>query len=140
DPGALQWFLDRIETETLAMPLCEHDAYVRRFPGAPPAGIVLGGERVVNGGVFHIPAGAHARVRIVAAALFDARKAPWRMATIAGPATLLRFALGHLSISALEARAAQVLQLPVRAVRGAPPELAFDADTEHDYAFVIAHR
>jgi GTP:adenosylcobinamide-phosphate guanylyltransferase len=139
EAASLQWFLQRVDARALAMPLCEHADYLRRFDGAPTAGIALNGERVVNAGVFHIPAGARGRVRSFATALFDARKAPWKMAGIAGPLALVRFAFGTLSVGALEARAQRVLDLPVMAVRHAPPELAFDADTADDYAYAIAH-
>jgi len=139
DARSLRWFVDRIEPQTLSMPLCEYALYEQRFPGAAPAGITLGGERVVNAGAFHLPAGSGARLRSVAAALFTARKAPWRMARIAGFATLLRFASGRLTIAALEARAHRVLELPVAALRGAPPELAYDADTAADYRYARAH-
>jgi GTP:adenosylcobinamide-phosphate guanylyltransferase len=136
--SALRWFLERVDPDTLAMPLTEHADYARRFPKAPPAGITLSGERVVNGGAIHIPAGARGRIRSFATALFEARKAPWRMATIAGPLTLLRFATGRASIASLEARAQALLGIPVRALRGAPPELAFDADTADEYRFALA--
>ena len=136
---ALRSFLARVPSDTLAMPLTEIDDFTRRFPGAPPFGITLAGERVVNGGVFHIPPGARARIRSFATALFDARKAPWRMATITGPTLLLKFALKRLSIPDLEARARDVLDTNVAAVRNCPPELAYDADTVDEYRYAIEH-
>ena len=139
DAAALRWFLDRIEPATLSMPLCEHAAFTARFPGAPPFGVTLSGERVVNAGIFHLPAGSRARVRTLATALFDARKAPWKMATVAGPLILLRFMLGRVSVNALERRAMHLLGIPVAAVRHAPPELAYDADTADDYAYAVEH-
>ena len=63
DVRSLQWFLDRIDRRTLSMPLVEVDAFHERFPGCPPFGITLAGERVVNGGVFHLPQGSRARIR-----------------------------------------------------------------------------
>lgn len=137
--GSLQWYFDRLEATTLSMPLCEHAAFVRRFPGSPPFGITLAGERVVNAGVFHLPAGSRARVRALAATMFEARKAPWKMATIAGPFVLLRFALGRASVNALEERARRIFGFPVAAVRDAPPELGFDADTAAEYAYALEH-
>jgi GTP:adenosylcobinamide-phosphate guanylyltransferase len=137
DARSLQWFLDRIDPSTLSMPLCEHDAFTRRFPDAPPFGITLAGERVVNAGVFHFPAGSRARVRALATAMFDARKAPWKMARVAGPLVLVRYAIGRISVSALEARARRVLGMPVAALRDAPPELAFDVDTAAEYAYAL---
>lgn len=137
DAPSLQWFLDRIDPRALSMPLCEHAAFLERFSGAPPFGITLAGERVVNGGVFHFPMGSRARVRSLATTLFDARKAPWKMAGVAGPLVLLRFAAGRISVSALEARAQRVLAIPVTALRNAPPELAYDADTAPEYAYAV---
>lgn len=136
---ALNQFLTRVPSDTLAMPLTEIDDFVARFPGAPPFGITLAGSCVVNGGVFHIPPGATARIRSFATALFDARKAPWRMATIAGPMLLLKFALKRLSIEELEARAQKVLGMNVAAIRNAAPELAYDADTVDEYRYAVDH-
>ncbi|HTU71114.1 MAG TPA: nucleotidyltransferase family protein [Candidatus Baltobacteraceae bacterium] len=139
DERALQWFLERIDPCALSMPLTAHDAFSRRFPGAPPFGITLAGERVVNGGVFHLPAGSRARIRALASMLFDARKAPWKMAAIAGPSVLVRFAFRQLSVAALEARAQRVLDVPVAAVRDAPPELAYDIDVLTEYRYALDH-
>lgn len=139
DAACVQWVIERTDATTLSMPLAEHVDYVARFPGAPEAGITLSGERVVNGGVFFIPAGAQNTVRSFATSLFQARKAPWRMAAIAGPLMLLRFALGRASVASLESRARAVLGIPVAALRGAPPELAYDADSDADYVYALEH-
>ncbi len=139
DTRSLQWVLDRIEPATFSMPLAEYADFVRRFPGAPPFGITLAGERVVNAGVFYIPAGARTRVRGLATTMFKARKAPWKMASLAGTSILLRFALGRASVAVLEGRARQLLGIPVAALRNAPPELAFDADTEAEYVYANEH-
>jgi GTP:adenosylcobinamide-phosphate guanylyltransferase len=139
DRPSLQWFLDRVSSQSLAMPLAEYDVYRERFPDAPEAGITLAGERVVNAGVFHLPAGSRNRIRAFATALFEARKAPWRMARIAGIPMLAAFALRRASIGALERRASRVLALPVLALRGAPPQLAFDADTVAEYLYAQQH-
>lgn len=137
--AAVTSFLERVRPAALAMPLTEIDDFMQRFPGAPPFGITLAGECVVNGGIFHIPAGATARIRSFATALFDARKAPWRMATIAGPMLLLKFALKRLAIAELETRARKVLDMDVAAVRGSAPELAYDADSADEYRYALDH-
>jgi GTP:adenosylcobinamide-phosphate guanylyltransferase len=139
DAGSLRDFVDRTPREALAMPLCEYAAFARRYPGAEGFGISLSGERVVNGGAFHIPAGGSARIRSFATQLFDARKAPWRMATIAGPLLLLRFLIGRVTIAQLEARARTLLDMPVLAIRNCAPELGFDADTIADYCYACGH-
>lgn len=134
---ALRDFVARVPGGTLAMPLTEFAAFERRFPNAPPFGITLRGERVVNGGAFLIPAGARERITHLATTMFDARKAPWRMAGIVGPLFLVQFALRRLSVDALEEHARRVLDVPAIAVRGAAPELAYDADTAPEFAYAL---
>lgn len=136
---SLRDFVDRSPADTVAMPLSELEAYCARFPGALPAGITLGGQTVVNGGVFLMPQGSIASISRVAGTFFDARKAPWKMASLVGPAFLLQFALRRLTIAALEAQAAKTLGVPAAAVRGCAPELGFDCDTELDYRYALAH-
>ena len=132
---ALRSFVERVPPGALSLPLTDYDAFAERFPGAPPFGITLADERVVNGGAFHIPAGSAEKLSVHARSFFEARKAPWRMASIAGAALLFRFAIKRLSVAHIEARARDVFGMPVIAVRGAPPELAFDADTADEFRY-----
>jgi GTP:adenosylcobinamide-phosphate guanylyltransferase len=132
-------FLERIPDGHLALPLAEHDAFVKRFPDAPPCGITLAGERVVNGDVFYVPGRLVRRVETVAKRFFDARKNPWQMAQLVSPRIMVRFLFRRLGIGHLEAHAQRVLDSPAIAVRDCPPELAFDADTVADYRYVSTH-
>lgn len=136
---ALRDFLSRTPPDGVAIALAEHSAFLRRFPGAPPFGIELAGERVVNGGVFSLAPGTPGAVERFASAFFDARKHPWRMARLVGPGALLRFALRRLSVSDLERLAAKALGVPAVAIRGCAPELAYDADTAAEYAYARSH-
>jgi GTP:adenosylcobinamide-phosphate guanylyltransferase len=133
--AAVDDFVRRVPQNAVAMALSEHADFVRRFAGAPPAGIELAGERVVNGGVFSLPSGSSGRIADLATRLFGARKAPWRMATLVGPAALLLLATGRLSIPAIEREALRIVKLPCLAVRTCAPELAFDADTLAEYRY-----
>lgn len=137
--AAVRAFVERVPDGTFALALTTHDAFVRRFASSPPAGIRLSGERVVNGGAFVIPAGAAPRIACVARGFFDARKSPWQMARLLGPALILRYVVGRLSIGALERYASATLGLRACAVRDAPPELAFDADVIEEYRYACAN-
>jgi CTP:molybdopterin cytidylyltransferase MocA len=137
--AALRGFIESVPQGTLALPLTEWDAFERRFPGAPPFGVTLSAEKVVNGGAFVIPGAACARVERLATTFFDARKSVWRMARLAGPALLVRFAMRRLTIAALETRGRKLLEVPALGVRGAPPELAYDVDTVEEYRYAAAH-
>lgn len=132
-------FLKSVPEHTLALPLAEFGDFAMRFPLAPPFGITLCGERVVNGGVFSIPSESLEPLARLATRFFDARKKPWRMASLVSPAVLLRYLVGRLRIGELEALATRVLEVPALAVRGCAPELAFDADTLLDYRYACAH-
>lgn len=138
DAPAVQRFLQSVAPGTLALPLTEWSDFEKRFPGAPPFGISLAGERVVNGGVFALPGGSAPRIAAFAARFFAARKSPLRMAALTGPALLLRFALKRLSIAQLEREARRLLSMPALGVRGAPPELAYDVDTYREYEYATA--
>ena len=132
---AVRDFLQRVGQGTLAVALADYPAFVARFPDAPSFGIRLGRERVVNGGVFSIPHGATEKLAAIATRFFEARKQPWRMASLVGPAVLIRFLSGRLRVSDLETMALHVLQVPAQALRGCAPELAFDVDTMAEYRY-----
>jgi GTP:adenosylcobinamide-phosphate guanylyltransferase len=137
--AAIAEFTSRVPAGTLAIGLAEFAEFEQRFPSAPPYGITLAGEKVVNGGVFLLPDGSSERLAAIAARFFDARKRPWQMAGLVGPIVLMRFVLRRLSLSDLEARALRVLAIPARAVRHCAPELAYDVDTEVEYDYACAH-
>jgi hypothetical protein len=133
-------FVERIADGTLAMAIAEFSDFTARFPQAPPTfGITLSGERIVNGGLLSIPGGCAGRIADFAMRLFDARKQPWRMATLVSPMMVLRFALGRLSIAQLEATAERLIGVSARAVRRCAPELGFDADTVAEFEYARSH-
>jgi CTP:molybdopterin cytidylyltransferase MocA len=136
---AIADFLNRVGHGTLAVALAEFAAFAARFPGAPLYGVTLGGERLVNGGVFSIPQGATEKLSSIATRFFEARKRPWRMASLVGPGVLIRFLSGRLRVSDLEAMALHVLQVPAQALRGCAPELAYDVDLLAEYEYAAAH-
>jgi GTP:adenosylcobinamide-phosphate guanylyltransferase len=136
---AIGGFLRRVPEGALALPLAEIGDFAGRFPAAPAFGITLCGERVVNGGVFSLPAESIEPLAGLATRFFDARKKPWRMASLVSPMVLFRYLTGRLRIAELEGLASRVLGVPAFAVRGCAAELAFDADTPNDYRYACAH-
>jgi len=139
-PEAIEAFAARVPPGALAVALAEFRDFQRRFPDAPPSyGITLAGERVVNGGVFLLPAGSTQRIAAVAARFFDARKRPWQMASLVSPIVLICFLLRRLSVADLEALAVRVLQMPAHAVRHCAAELAYDVDADAEYGYACAH-
>jgi GTP:adenosylcobinamide-phosphate guanylyltransferase len=139
-PAAVADFVARVPEGHFAMSLCDFRAFVERFPEAPSGfGISLAGERVVNGGLFVIPAGHGERLAQLAAQFFNARKAPWQMVRLINPGAALRFAFGRLSITHLEAECSRIGGVAASAVRRCAPELSYDADTVAEYEYAVAN-
>jgi GTP:adenosylcobinamide-phosphate guanylyltransferase len=134
---ALSAFISASAEDALAMPLTEWADFALRFPDAPPFGVTLAGERVVNGGAFLIPAGASQAIETFAVKFFDARKSVWKMARLTGPSLLLQFAFRRLGIAQLEAHAGRLLGIRAQAVRHAPAELAYDIDVYEEYRYAL---
>lgn len=134
---SLSAFLRAAPDGALAMPLTEWADFASRFPGAPPFGVTLAGERVVNGGAFLIPARSSQAIETFAVKFFDARKSVWKMARLTGPALLLQFVFRRLGISQLETHAGRLLGIPAQAVRNAPAELAYDIDVYEEYRYAL---
>ena len=137
--AALREFIEAFPPDTLALPITACRDFDRHFPGAPPFGIQIADERVVNGGVFWIPAGAAPKLENLAMRFFDARKSLTRMALLLGPVLCLQFALRRLTIAALEKQARRRLGIPAIAIRGASPDLAYDIDTLDEYLYAEKH-
>lgn len=134
----VETFVRRASSDDVAMPLASERDYVAAFPGAPPHVVTLGGERVANGNVFFFAPGAVARVGDVAEQLFSARKSLLRMASLLGPALLMKFVFRRLRIADIEERGEKLFGLRLRALRDAAPGLCYDIDNEEDYAYAIA--
>ena len=64
------------------------------------------------------------------------RKRPWRLAALVGPATLLRYATGRLSLEAAVARLGSVAAVRAAAVACPFALCAVDVDTPDDLGFV----
>lgn len=69
---------------------------------------------------------------------FGARKSLFALASLLGPALLVKFLCKTLTIADVERRAESLLQAKVRAVRGADPALAMDCDNPADFAYAHA--
>jgi hypothetical protein len=85
--------------------------------------------------VFFVAPEAIEPLRSWATRFFAARKSKVGMARLLGPALLLRFVLGKLTIDAIERKAIRTLGMQVAAVRDAAPELCYDVDTLPEYLY-----
>jgi hypothetical protein len=136
---ALRTFVAAVPDDTLALPLTEWTDFIERFPDPPPFGVRLAGEKVVNGGAFVIPPGGAKNIEAFAVKFFDARKSVWKMARLTGPVLLMQFVFRRLGVGQLESHAQRLLGIRAKAIRNAPPELAYDIDVFEEYRYALAH-
>ena len=130
--------VERSAGRSLTMGLCSAEAYGRRFPDAPPFGVALRGERVVNASAFVFAPEAVAPARAFAVRLFDARKSLWAMARLLDLALIVRFATRRLGVVDVEAYGRRVLGCEAAAVRDCDPGLCYDVDTLDEYSYACA--
>ena len=69
------------------------------------------------------------------ARLIALRKRPLALARLVGLDVLVKLLIGRLSVAELEARAERIIQVPVKAVVAAYPEIGVDADKPEDLPF-----
>jgi GTP:adenosylcobinamide-phosphate guanylyltransferase len=125
----------RSEHVALAMALAGDAAYDARFPGAPPHGVVLRGQRVINGSAFVFAPSAVVPARNLAVKFFDARKSLFALAMLLGPVMCMRFATRTLGLAELEAYGRRALGVPAGALRDCDPGLCYDVDTLEEYEY-----
>lgn len=68
------------------------------------------------------------RNRELIESLTNARKQPWRIASIVGLRMLVKFLLHRVSFAEIETLATRILGTPAKIILDGPPELAMDAD------------
>jgi CTP:molybdopterin cytidylyltransferase MocA len=138
DANAIVDLAQRSDGAALTMGLCSGDAYDGRFPDAPPHGVVLRGERIVNACAFVVAPAAVEPVRSFATRFFAARKSLAALALLLGPVLCARFALRRLGVAEIERHARHTLGIPVAAIRDCDPGLCYDVDSLDEYAYACA--
>lgn len=111
-----------------------------RFPGARKT-FVRVREGAFTGGslVLLKPAGMD-RVRPVVEQVVEARKNPARLASLLGPATVVRYMMGRLSVADVEQRVWELTGLRGVAVVCPDPEVALDLDAGKPENLELAER
>lgn len=113
------------------------EQFSKAFPNAPPSEFVRLMETgpVTMAGLFQVQPDLLVRRRAMIDKLFQARKAQWRMAGVAGPHLLWQLATQTLRLSTITQRAEAILGGPVQILFEADPVLAYDIDTLDDYTY-----
>lgn len=135
----LHQFLDRAAAADVdaAAGLVPMDVLASRFPGTRRTGLRMRDGRFAGCNLFLLRTGPAARSLVSFwQRLETLRKSPWRMARAVGPATLLLYALGRLTLQGAVERLEAETGARVAPVLLDIPEAAIDVDTPADLAFV----
>jgi molybdopterin-guanine dinucleotide biosynthesis protein A len=132
---SLEDFIARAESNgaDLTYACAERRSHEALFPGVPHTWARLAQGTYCGGGCVALRPRALPRLEGLLGRLGRARKNPLRLAAIFGTGTLLRYALGRLTLEAAERRASELLGAPARAAVCAP-EIAVNVDRASDVA------
>ena len=142
--AALEDFIARVRAHDadLVYACVERATHTARFPDVPHTWARLADGTYCGGGGIALRPRVLPRLARLLGRLGRARKNPLRLAAIFGPAVLVRYALGRLTVAAAERRASVLLGAPVRAAICAYPEIAINVDRPSDVPLaesLVAH-
>lgn len=117
-------------------PVIPRSAMEERFPGSARTYFTLDGGEVTGGNcTLATVAGGHL-IRDRAQQVFDARKSPMQIASMAGPALLAKFAMGKATTRDVEKKATKILGTSVVVMRTEAASLGADVDKVVDIPVV----
>lgn len=135
-PDLIQRFVDLCPADrAITVPLISRAEWEARFPGSTAMFVTLGDGQWTTGCAYLLDANALERSMPQIEKVFAQRKSKLGMAKLLGPVFTYRFLRKTLTVPQIEAKIQSMLGCSGAAVRGAPPELAYDIDDLEDYTF-----
>lgn len=119
-------------------PVARRQRMEQRFPGAVRTYVRLRDGEFTGGNALYLRLAAAPRALQWAESLYAARKQPWKLAMMFGPAVLVRVLTRRATVAELERRLGRLAGLRAHAVEVADPELAMDVDKAADYRLAEA--
>ena len=141
-PALIPADVDRFVTQSLASqaaiayPVIAQAAMERMFPGSPRTYFTLDGQQFTGGNCALTTVEGGHRIREIAQVVFDARKSPLQIASMAGPVLLAKFAAGRATTAEVTKKASKILGMPAAVVRTDAASLGADVDKAADLPIV----
>ena len=117
----------------IAYPIARRETVEARFPGASRTYVRLGDGEFTGGNALYLRLAAAPQALRWAESLYAARKQPWKLALLFGPAVLWRVLTRRATVAELERRLGGLAGLRGHAVEVVDPELVMDVDKVADY-------
>lgn len=118
----------------LYYPVIERELVQKKFPEGERTYVRMKDGTFTGGNLFLVNPAILPQCMAFARHVVDARKKPWRIASLLGWAVLLRFAFGFLSIEEAALRLSAILGIKACAIRSSYPEIGMDVDRPNDLA------
>jgi len=136
-PLHLQQFLAQCQGEFDAYyPIVRREDNDRHYPGVRRTYVRLAEGTFTGGNVFLVRAGVMENCMDLLERLVEARKQPWRLARLLGPAFLWRWWRQTLTIADITGKLQHLTGFSGQAVICPHPEIALDLDKEEDWIWL----
>lgn len=113
-------------------PLIAQEDMEKQFPGSQRTYFLVDGGKFTGGNVMLVSPGHAGRARETGQQLFEMRKHPLKLVSLAGPGLLYRFARGKMTVEELQAKAGEALGGRVVALKTTYASLGADVDKPVD--------
>jgi len=120
----------------LCYPIVSKEKNDKKYPGIKRTYVKLKGGTFTGGNAFFVNPAIVDRCEKFAEKLIEYRKKPWKMGRLLGLKFLLLFFVGFLTISKVENRFSQILNIQARAIISDYPEIGNDVDKPSDIDMV----
>lgn len=133
---AVQWLLRSAQPgAALTVPILRREEFLARFPEAPATYVRLSDGQWTSASLFVADPGILSSMRPRLEQVFAHRKSPLRTARMLGPICAAKFLTRRLCVEDIERRVCHLLGINGTALRGCPPELAYDVDLPEELAY-----
>lgn len=132
-PEAIRDLLARCQGADMYYPMVAKEDNQRVFPDMERTWVKLAEGEFTGGNLILIKASRVSQAAGPAAAFFDARKSPVKLASLFGVPAVLKLFLHRLTIPELENKMEKILGFPCKAVQTPYAEIGADVDKKSDY-------
>jgi GTP:adenosylcobinamide-phosphate guanylyltransferase len=131
---AIDDFLMQCEAEEgdFYYPIIEKSISEAKFPQGKRTYVKLTDGTFTGGNIFLVKPQVIPHCMRIAKQIIANRKKPWRLASLLGWITLLKFVFGYLSVEAAKKRASKILAMQGVVIISSYPEIGMDVDKIND--------
>jgi molybdopterin-guanine dinucleotide biosynthesis protein A len=132
-------FIEMCSEADITLPLISKEDFQARFPDSDSTFIPLKDGTWTAGCMYLLDVKALRRAKPHIDKVFEVRKSTIGMAKLLGLRLVWKFVTKTLAVSDIERKIETMLHCTGKAIKGSPPELAYDIDYLDDYEYAVKH-